>query len=457
MNYSSFEHTFVMNSCPPLDGSGNPVIHWIAHLSGSCVYGNLSALSWVMGCISFVAWLGAQLPQVVMNYTHHSVEGLSLGFLANWFAGDFTNLMGCLLTQQMPFQTVLAAYYVCIDCILGGQYIYYTSKARRRRHRKRKNKNKSSADPSSTSVKSDESSDKAVFGQSSDLDSTRPIEIVRHLHRSHDVSRPQDLDYGISDLPKDDDDTNNEYTEGPAPARSPGLIPLITSSFIASFSRARAAPIPDAQTLTIASTEISTATLGRMFAWICTFMYLTSRIPQILENYRRKSTWGTSLLLFTSALIGNITYTISILTSPQARGATASQFIVNELPYLIGSAGTVCFDLTIFFQFAYYGSEPDTDDSCSDEERAVLLLPEEENQTPEVSSSNQFHRAYPHHHHEHYTHPHHQYPNFSLFPSHVNDSPDSSLVGTPSESLPGSLLSENTPLRSNGFHHYSST
>lgn len=33
-----------------------------------------------------------------------SVEGLALPFLFNWLCGDVTNLVGCLLTDQLPFQ-----------------------------------------------------------------------------------------------------------------------------------------------------------------------------------------------------------------------------------------------------------------------------------------------------------------------------------------------------------------
>jgi hypothetical protein len=65
--------------------------------------------------------------QVIENYKRQSVEGLALPFLANWLfgalrrdvpagirsehplhSGDITNLVGCILTHQLPFQTVSA-------------------------------------------------------------------------------------------------------------------------------------------------------------------------------------------------------------------------------------------------------------------------------------------------------------------------------------------------------------
>jgi hypothetical protein len=41
------------------------------------------------------------------------------------FSGDITNLVGCILTHQLPFQTYLAAYFVFVDLSLVAQYIYY--------------------------------------------------------------------------------------------------------------------------------------------------------------------------------------------------------------------------------------------------------------------------------------------------------------------------------------------
>jgi solute carrier family 66 (lysosomal lysine-arginine transporter), member 1 len=80
--------------------------------------------------------------------------------------------------------------------------------------------------------------------------------------------------------------------------------------------------------------------LGEMFAWICCSFYLSSRIPQILENHRRKSTQGINIVLFLAALCGNFFYTIGILTNPLAHNKLARRdFLLNALPYLLGSAG----------------------------------------------------------------------------------------------------------------------
>ncbi|CAG8782091.1 33783_t:CDS:2, partial [Racocetra persica] len=55
-----------------------------------------------------------------------SADGLSLYFLLNWFLGDLTNLVGCILTKQLPFQMYLAMYFCTVDLVLFSQYFYYT-------------------------------------------------------------------------------------------------------------------------------------------------------------------------------------------------------------------------------------------------------------------------------------------------------------------------------------------
>ena len=84
----------------------------------------------------------------------------------------------------------------------------------------------------------------------------------------------------------------------------------------------------------------TTEWIGHIFAWLCCLFYLTSRLPQILENHRRKSTQGINIALFTAALCGNLFYTIGILTNPLAHNIAARrEFLLNALPYLLGSAG----------------------------------------------------------------------------------------------------------------------
>lgn len=90
--------------------------------------------------------------------------------------------------------------------------------------------------------------------------------------------------------------------------------------------------------------------VGRFFAWLCTFLYLASRLPQIYQNIQRRSVEGLSMALFFFAAMGNLTYVLSIFTNPHATRAT----MLEAVPYIIGSAGTLMFDATIFGQYALW-------------------------------------------------------------------------------------------------------
>ncbi|KAF8980730.1 hypothetical protein BGZ46_003767 [Entomortierella lignicola] len=95
--------------------------------------------------------------------------------------------------------------------------------------------------------------------------------------------------------------------------------------------------------------------LGRIFAWVCTVFYLSSRMPQLWKNFKRKSVQGLSILMFFWAAMGNLSYSLSIINSADAVNPETRQKILREaVPYLLGSSGTLLFDVSIFGQWLYY-------------------------------------------------------------------------------------------------------
>lgn len=89
---------------------------------------------------------------------------------------------------------------------------------------------------------------------------------------------------------------------------------------------------------------------GRASSWTCTVLYMTSRLPQIWTNHIRRSVAGLSVLLFAAAFAGNALYTISILANPRAVGEGSSAYLKESTPFLLGSGGTLIFDLVIMAQ-----------------------------------------------------------------------------------------------------------
>ena len=110
--------------------------------------------------------------------------------------------------------------------------------------------------------------------------------------------------------------------------------------------------------------------LGQILGYICSVLYLGSRVPQLLLNHRRKSTDGISMLFFLFACIGNLTYNMSILAyAPQpacevpghCQAGEAERIyrkhIVVNLSWMIGSLGTLLLDMGVFVQYFIYNKD----------------------------------------------------------------------------------------------------
>lgn len=125
---------------------------------------------------------------------------------------------------------------------------------------------------------------------------------------------------------------------------------------------------------------------GQIFGWLCAVLYLGSRLPQLLLNWRRKSTEGVSVLFFLFACLGNLTYVLSILAhDTQCEGEDGCRdgeaarlywrYILVNLSWLAGSAGTLFLDMSIFVQFFLYskseGDEESDDFSDEEEEESI--------------------------------------------------------------------------------------
>ncbi|KAG0356455.1 hypothetical protein BG005_004626 [Podila minutissima] len=285
------------------------------------------------------------------------IENFKLGS-----AGDVSNLIGCILTHQLPFQMYLAIYFCIADVILFGQWIYYSQKERRR---------KSLPDiivgslPETTEA--DHHLRSSTVGPTTFADDQDPM-LADHDH-SETVSpllqrpRPRrtitasDIAHRRSTsivlfglmlltmkqtLPGQEDSTGQQYMDqrlGASQHLRTGRI------FARALDDGEPVPAPDQ----------GTVQLGRIFAWICTVFYLSSRMPQLWKNFQRKSVQGLSILMFFWAAMGNLTYTLSILNSADAvNPETSRKFLREAVPYVLGSSGTLMFDVSIFVQWLYY-------------------------------------------------------------------------------------------------------
>ncbi|KAH3668176.1 hypothetical protein OGAPHI_001930 [Ogataea philodendri] len=301
------------------------------------------------GYLSITAWLFAQIPQVIKNYSEESVDGLSLGFLCCWFAGDFLNFTSCLMTDAMFFQTLLSSYYLIIDVVLAGQYYYYTkmyhNPESRFFHHKRSKR------------MGDIKSPRTALRSALDAHSAAEIDMDPNNHAfipAEHIASPIAIG-------------NNRPLRASAMKNS--LTKLVSSSFIMGFSRANAAPIPNhgfsaqdkinnSALLKIlqALLSLSTHQLGKILAWCCTILYIGSRFPQIVTNHKIRTTKGVSPKFILSALLGNLCYSLSLATCQDSLsgGKVSREFWQAELSYLLGAMGTVALDVTLLLQWYWW-------------------------------------------------------------------------------------------------------
>ncbi|KAI8876595.1 hypothetical protein K501DRAFT_261881 [Backusella circina FSU 941] len=294
-----------MDSSCPITENGTHAIQWIYNLFGDCVYGYQEMISLLLGYLSILCWLNAQMPQVIKNYRLRDADGLSFGFLTVWLMGDVANFIGCTITGQLPFQTYLSIYFIFVDTVLCLQWIYYV------KYR-----------------------DNFIRRW---IDGNTGIEEVKSFNSKNIIEEGVPIATTSSSCGKEFNEQSTLLGSSPKPKYT---TMLLVFGFI-SFGMTSSSKAPSGD---------NTIWIGRFFAWLCTFLYLGSRLPQIYQNARRRSVEGLSMALFFFAAMGNLTYVLGIFTNPHATRAT----ILEAIPYIIGSSLTNVFDLTIFTQYAIY-------------------------------------------------------------------------------------------------------
>lgn len=288
-----------------------------------------SFISSSFSVISCTSWIFAQLPQIITNYKLKSAEGISPLFLLLWFLGDFLSFTSCLMNDAvLNFQLYLSIFFLCNDVTLCFQYYYYNSV-----YPATVPTIYQPVDPVVREAVTD-NKDVSIHGEG------------LHIKRKHGREYPSLNDGSAS--------SSYDSTE-----ESSSMLKNVAVAAVLNSGRASALLISSD------STNTAVTSWGLVLAWGCTLVYCSSRCPQLYKNYKRKSVEGISPMLFGSALLGNLAYTLSILTSCAfVFGDDRTDFIYKELPYIIGSSGTIVFDAAYFYQKYLYRNNGKTLRQC---------------------------------------------------------------------------------------------
>ncbi|KAH6894082.1 PQ loop repeat-domain-containing protein [Thelonectria olida] len=296
-------------------------------------------LSGIFGSISLTAWICLLLPQLVANYKAQSADGLSMAFLIVWLFGDATNLLGALYTHLAPTAIALASYFCIADCILISQCMYYNTINARR------------ADVARNAPPSEES---PLLANRRRRSSSFGLPGSHRRHATHTETSMEPIRKVLTG----EDETPDSR---PWVHNALALLAVYIVGFAGWFVSYKMGawngtdPSPPDADAVMTVTKSASESFGLGLGYVSAVCYLCARIPQIIKNYREKSCEGLALLFFMLSLTGNLTYGISLVSYSQDKA-----YLLNALPWLLGSLGTIVEDCIIFVQFRLYSNNDRT-------------------------------------------------------------------------------------------------
>lgn len=300
-----------LQDSPPINITGNNCsdgVQWIYKILNDCVWDGWGIASEVLGIASILTWMIVSIPQMVKNCRNiQGIEGISFLLILMWTLGDTANLVGAILTKQLPLQIYLAIYFVFADLILFGQFLYFNL------WWKKKYKG---YEPISNGVTTPHPKTVMCIAGLVMLSFHGSFKLIDSFKTFQTV---------IS-------------SSGAGVVRHPAGRSLLASHGKLGYHVHIFNNLEDE--------------LGYAVGIVSSLFYVGSRSGQMYKNYKRQSTDGLSVLMFILAVLGNLTYGFSILV----RNLDAN-YVLKHLPWLIGSLGVVFLDLALLLQFRYYSKK----------------------------------------------------------------------------------------------------
>lgn len=257
-----------------------------------------------------------------------------MGFLFIWLIGDATNLAGALWADLVPTVIALAFYFCLADFVLISQCLYYN----------RINSNVRQAFVDTTSSTATEDSPLLTRRRSSDTIGLPGS----HRRASSTISGRRD---SLAKILEQDEDETNPWLYNTLSILS--VIVVGAVGWAIAWQSGVWMPTPEDGSNLVE--PMKTALGAKILGYASAVCYLGARIPQIVKNYQDKSCEGLALLFFLLSLMGNATYGASILCH-----SVEKDYLYTNLPWLIGSLGTMVEDAIIFVQFRMYSPKKTT-------------------------------------------------------------------------------------------------
>jgi len=250
-------------------------------------------LSSIAGWMSVASWIVVYTPQVWENYQLKSGEGLSVTFIVLWLLGDITGLIGGVLAKLVPTVIILASYYTLCDLILLFQVYYYRWTNR-----------------SASAIRDRASEESPLLERTASRTSVAQPKPLLQPYLEYPLLLLFVLSAGVGAwyLSDSKDDTPQPGTGG----------------------------------------QVELEWKSQVLGYASAALYLGSRIPQIVHNYKTRCA-GLSLAMFFFSISGNVTFVLSILLH-----SLESRYLLANASWLAGAGLTVFLDLFVLGQFAVF-------------------------------------------------------------------------------------------------------
>jgi uncharacterized protein with PQ loop repeat len=387
----------------------------ISALFGVCIPTTLALTSTILGILSILSWLFAQVPQIIKNFQLRSTSGLSLLFLLEWLFGDLSNLFGSIFTHQATWQVILASYYCCVDCVLVGQWLWYEHLRHGRSVRRLRWWKSDDGDEGPVrsrrrrrkQAQQQQQPDSPPLIQGVPVGASRPIDAKAKKHSFLDETTstpsassslrqgggsPFRIPHFSFSAAQQQQQTGTPPLSSTPPSQARPIVRV----------RAPPSPMPSPRTLLYISLLLAVAAqaadpakrsprlvafdsgalpwkewAGRALSWLSTLLYLGSRVPQLAHNAARRSTAGLSASLFAAAFCGNLFYASSLLANPclwsdhappdyesgvgaggggwaGEVGCLRREWAARAAPFWLGAAGVLALDAAVGVQFVIF-------------------------------------------------------------------------------------------------------
>jgi uncharacterized protein with PQ loop repeat len=96
----------------------------------------------------------------------------------------------------------------------------------------------------------------------------------------------------------------------------------------------------------------SSVGIGLIFSWVSVVFYIVGRLPQIILNFKRRSTDGLSVVMYIFKIMGNVFYILTIITY-----SVEKEYLLLNLAWIVFTVVTILMDLFVISQYIYYNPD----------------------------------------------------------------------------------------------------